>query len=67
MREDLQRSGQMDDAVTLKKAQRRDGGVQIQAGGKSGAERETEGLQRVHNLHVNSAGESESVLTLYPS
>src|ERR1700737_3587793 len=66
MRENLEGSRQMEDAVPLKKAKRRDGGVEIHAGRKSGAECETKGLQRVHILHGNSACESEGVVTLYP-
>ncbi len=50
MREHLQRDRQMDDAVALKKSEGRDGRVKIQAGRKSGAKRETEGLQRIHDL-----------------
>ena len=46
----------MDDAIALEKAEGRDCGVEIQAGRESGAERETERLQLVHNLHVSSAG-----------
>ena len=65
MREHLQRRRQMDDAEALKKAEGRDGRVEIQAGRKSGAKRETESLQRVHNLHVNSARESRQDVTFY--
>jgi hypothetical protein len=38
----------MDDAVPLQQAERRNGSVKIQAGRKSGTEREAESLQRVH-------------------
>ena len=52
MREDLQRGGQMDDVLALKKTESRDRGVEIEAGRKAGTERQTEGLQRVHNSMV---------------
>src|ERR1700738_4264520 len=38
----------MNDAKSLQQAQRRDGGVKIQAGRKSGPKRQTERLQQVH-------------------
>ena len=55
MREHLHGTRQMDNAKALQKAESRDRGVEIQTGRESGAEREAEGLQWVHNLHVSSA------------
>jgi hypothetical protein len=39
----------MEHAETLEKAERGDGGVEIQAGGKSGAEREAERFDGIHS------------------
>jgi len=57
MREHLQRRRQMDDVVTLKEAESRNRGIEIEAGRKSCAERQTKCLQRIHNLQWYSAGE----------
>jgi hypothetical protein len=47
----------VDNAKSLEKTESGNGGVEIQARRKSGSERETERLQRIHNLHGSSAGE----------
>jgi hypothetical protein len=50
----------MDDTVTLEKAERRNGGVEIQAGGKSSAESETESFDRIHG-HILAGSRSVHV------
>ena len=44
MREDLQGSRQVDNLIALKKTESRNGGIKIEAGGKSGTEREAKSL-----------------------
>ncbi len=56
MGEDFQRRGKMDDAETLEEAESGDGGVEIQAGGKSGAKSEAEGFDRIHYSHCSKGG-----------
>src|SRR2546427_2193355 len=48
MRENLQSSGQMKYAEALEKPKRRDSGVKIEAGRKSGTQRETERFDGIH-------------------
>src|SRR5271157_6646476 len=48
MREDTEVLGQLNDAKALEQSQRRDGGVEIQAGGEAGAKDQAKGFQRVH-------------------
>ena len=48
MRKNFQRRRKMNDAESLEQAKRGDGGVQVEARGKSGAKRKAKSLQRVH-------------------
>jgi hypothetical protein len=48
----------MEHAEALEESEGRDGGVEVEAGRKSGAEREAEGLQRIHMYMVSAAAES---------
>ena len=48
MRKNLQSGRQMEHPEALEKTQRRDSGVKIEAGRKSGAEREAERFDRIH-------------------
>src|SRR6266851_3380521 len=48
MRQHLQSAGQMNDAKSLKQAQRGYGGVQIQTGRKSGSQSQADRLQQIH-------------------
>ena len=41
----------MNDAETLEEAESGDGGVDVQAGGKTGAEDEAEGFERAHGCN----------------
>jgi hypothetical protein len=38
----------MENSETLEHAERGDGGVKIESGGKSGAQRQAEGFDRIH-------------------
>ena len=49
MGEALQARRQVEDAEALEKAESRDGGVEIEAGRESGAEREAESFDRIHS------------------
>src|SRR5262250_1235283 len=49
MREDLKRSGQVNHTETLEKAQRCDGGIEIEARRESRAQSKAKSLDRVHN------------------
>jgi hypothetical protein len=48
MSEDLEMFGKMNDPETLEEAESSDGGVEVQARGKTGSEDETESFERVH-------------------
>jgi len=53
MSEDLKVFGELDDAEALKEAERGNGGVEVEAGGKTGAEDEAESFERVHGCSKN--------------
>jgi hypothetical protein len=48
MSEDLEMFGKMNDPETLEEAESGDGGVEVQARGKTGSKDETESFERVH-------------------
>src|SRR6516164_2110847 len=48
VRDDFQRGRKMNDAEALQKAERSNGCIEIEAGGKTGAKGEAQGFKRVH-------------------
>jgi hypothetical protein len=55
MSQDLEVFGEMNDAEALEEAESGDGGVEVQTGGKTCAENETECFERVHGCNKNDA------------
>jgi hypothetical protein len=53
MSEDLEMFGEMDDAESLEEAKSGDGGVDVEAGGKTGPEHKAESFQRAHGCNRN--------------
>jgi hypothetical protein len=51
VRKRVERRRKLDDSEALEEAQCRDGGVEIQAGGKPGAESEAQCLDGIHSAH----------------
>ena len=50
MRDHLESRRQMNDTESLQESKSRDSGVEVEAGGKTGAQGQAEGLQRIHKL-----------------